>query len=95
MPSTPEIKPTLGSAPDSPAKPPVSQAATETGTATKPRLPLPHDRDESASEETRPPEPVMEQAGKDLARGLRDTDLRGAAAGNFDRRWAPEGESDK
>lgn len=39
-------------------------------------LPLPHERDESVSEEGGPPSDVIRQAGHDLGRGLVDTDMR-------------------
>ena len=67
----------------------VAQAPAPADTDTGPRLPLPHDRDEAADREGHPPEPVIEQAGKDVARGLQDTDLRGTAADNFDRKFGP------
>lgn len=39
-------------------------------------LPLPHERDESTSNEGSPPSDVIRQAGQDLGRGLVDTDMR-------------------
>ena len=60
-----------------------------TDNATKPRLPLPHDRDEAADQQGHPVEPVIEQAGKDVEQGLKDTDLRGTAAEKFDRKFGP------
>ena len=35
---------------------------------------LPHEHDESSDSQTRPPDPVMQQAQKDIERGLVDTD---------------------
>ena len=72
--------------------PPVPAYARETGTNTKPRLPLPHDRDESAADSGHPKDPVIEQAGKDVDRGLRDTDLRDKAGEAFDRKFGPRRE---
>ena len=69
--------------------PSVPAFAHETGSNTKPRLPLPHDRDESAAEERHPKDPVIEQAGKDVGRGLRDTDVRGEVGAVFDRKFGP------
>lgn len=59
------------------------------GKGTAPRLPLPSDRDEAADQQGHPIEPVIEQAGKDLENGLRDTDLRGTAAEKFDQKFGP------
>ena len=63
---------------------------TDKGTA--PRLPLPHDRDEAADQPASEIEPVMEQAKKDVSRGLTDTDRRGDAAEKFDDRFGPRRE---
>ena len=60
---------------------------TDQGTA--PRLPLPHDRDEAADQQGKATEPVIEQAQKDIARGLTDTDRRGDAAQKFDDKFGP------
>lgn len=49
-------------------------AAGQTATAGK----MPHERDESPDPAVPPPQPEMEQASRDLSRGLVDTD-RGAA----------------
>jgi hypothetical protein len=35
---------------------------------------LPHERDESADSQVSPPRKVMQQAAKDIERGLKDTD---------------------
>ena len=51
-------------------------------------LPLPHDRDESTTGQQHPVDPAMEQAGEDVKKGLRDTDLRGNAAAIFDNKWS-------
>ena len=63
---------------------------TDKGTA--PCLPLPHDRDEAADQTATEIEPVMEQAKKDISRGLTDTDRRGDAAEKFDDRFGPRRE---
>ena len=40
------------------------------------RLPLPHERDESGQSTNPQPDPLIEQAGRDLESGQVDTDLR-------------------
>ena len=68
----------------------VGSGGTDKGTA--PRLPLPHDRDEAADQQDTEVEPVIEQAQKDVARGLIDTDRRGDAAQKFDDKFGPRRE---
>ena len=68
----------------------VGSGGTDKGTA--PRLPLPHDRDEAADQQRKEIEPVIEQAQKDIARGLTDTDRRGDAAQKFDDKFGPRRE---
>ena len=63
-----------------------------TDKGTTPRLPLPHDRDETADQQGKETEPVIDQAQKDVARGLTDTDRRGDAAQTFDDRFGPRRE---
>jgi hypothetical protein len=55
-----------------------------TDKATRPRLPLPSDRDQAADQQGHPVEPIIEQARKDVTSGQKDTDLRGTAAEKFD-----------
>ena len=67
-----------------------SGGGTDNGTA--PRLPFPHDRDEAADQQAKEIDPVIEQAKKDISRGLADTDRRGDAAEKFDDRFGPRRE---
>ena len=63
-----------------------------TGNGTAPRLPAPHDRDEAADQQGKDPEPVIEQAQKDISRALVDTDRRADAAQTFDDKFGPRRE---
>ena len=49
-------------------------------------LPLPHEREVSGAYTNQQPQAVVEQAKKDLDRGLVDTDLHGAAGVDDQRR---------
>jgi hypothetical protein len=64
-----------------------SGSKPQPGEARTPQLPLPHERDESTRRQAHPAEPVIEQAGRDIASGQQDTDMRDHAAEVFDRRW--------
>lgn len=59
----------VGQPPHAPGDP----LATHTG---DPRPVMPHERDESAGATAAQPDPVIEQASRDLAQGQVDTDLR-------------------
>jgi hypothetical protein len=53
-----------------------------------PAFPLPHERDENAAEQEQDnPDPRIEQAHDDLKSGQRDTDQRGKAVDQFDRKF--------
>lgn len=41
-----------------------------------PEMPLPHERDEASGQGARKPDPVIEQAHRDIDAGLVDTDMR-------------------
>jgi hypothetical protein len=58
--------------------------ATHSAGARPPAARLPHEHDEYADAPAAPRQPII-QAERDLAEGQVDTDLRGAAAGVFDR----------
>lgn len=70
------------------AKAAVTVNKPETDKGGSPALPLPHDRDESTTEQQHPVDPAMEQARQDVKKGLQDTDLRGNAAAVFDNKWS-------
>lgn len=63
------------------------------------RLPLPHERDESSPVTNPQPDPMIEQAGRDLESGQVDTDLRATPGLDATRRrtllreFAAEGEA--
>lgn len=68
-------------APDHPVTGPaqVGQAPQAPGTSPAPQgrgLPLPHERDESTGVAEEAPREVIEQAARDIERGLVDTDMR-------------------
>lgn len=63
--------------------PPAAQAPPPPG-----HLPLPHERDEAVGEVATQPNPVIRQAGHDIARGLVDTDLRATPGLDAERRRA-------
>ena len=50
-----------------------------------PALPLPHERDEAPGATRSVPQPAIDQAARDLGRGLVDTDERGKAKDVFER----------
>lgn len=56
------------------------------GPVTGIRLPLPHERDESTGQVATRPDPVIEQAYKDIEAGLVDTDLRAIPGLDAERR---------
>jgi len=61
-------------------------AGTQTdAAATRPDLPLPHERDESPDPFTVDPQPGMRRAGADVAKGLVDTEERKQATDVFER----------
>lgn len=55
-------------------KPPIAAGTADPGAGAG--LALPHERDESTGHVAARPDPVIEQAYKDIAAGLVDTDLR-------------------
>jgi hypothetical protein len=59
---------------------PTNAAESEDG------LTLPHERDQAHGQVAKKPDPVIEQAAKDLARGLVDTDMRATPGLDADRR---------
>jgi hypothetical protein len=59
---------------------PTSAAQSEDGLA------LPHERDEVHGQVAKKPDPVIEQAAKDLAQGQVDTDMRATPGLDADRR---------
>lgn len=67
----------VGEAPRTPGTP-----ATSSGAG----LPLPHERDEAAGHVAPGPDPVIRQAGKDLAAGQVDTDMRATPGLDAERR---------
>lgn len=67
-------RPTL-KAPIATGKPPLAPGAP----ASQPGLPLPHERDESIGSAPATPDPIIEQARRDIESGQVDTDLRNPA----------------
>lgn len=64
------------------SKPKIKQASIDTTKPQNPTAPsesakLPHERDESPDSAGHAPQPVVEQAAKDIKKGLVDTDARG------------------
>ena len=52
----------------------VRESDTRVGTGKEGAVRLPHEHDESADSQKSPPRAEIEQAGRDLKRGLQDTD---------------------
>lgn len=73
-------------APANVGKAPIAPGDPEPGAGTD--LPLPHERDESIEGTVATPDPVIEQAAKDLAAGQVDTDLRNPGGLDAERRDA-------
>lgn len=69
-----------GAAPIAPGTPPPPAAA--------PEMPLPHERDEASGQAARRPDPVIEQAHRDIDAGLVDTDMRATPGLDAERRQA-------
>jgi hypothetical protein len=63
-------------APPPPPQPPRQPAGEQPPDASGAELPLPHERDESPHASAPQPDPAIRQAGKDLAAGQVDTDMR-------------------
>lgn len=57
-------------------QPPHAPGDPLAGHTTDPRPALPHERDEAAGSTAHAPDPVIEQAARDLQAGQVDTDLR-------------------
>ena len=53
----------------------------------RPDLPLPHERDETATGESALPQPLMEQARRDIESGRQDTDLHGTRGLEKPEKW--------
>ena len=67
-PATPPMDlPPTDSPPMVPGSPPLTPA---------PELPLPHERDQSPGSVAGPPDPMIEQAKRDIDAGMVDTDMR-------------------
>ena len=76
-PARPESRPPTAQPVNSPAV--VAQAPLAPGSTPLPEgdaLPLPHERDESANSVAAAPDPVMQQAKRDIDAGKVDTDMR-------------------
>ncbi|MEG3002468.1 MAG: hypothetical protein RR855_18165 [Comamonas sp.] len=65
----------------------VPQSPSDPGNAGK----LPHERDQSVDATNRAPDPQMQQAYRDLQKGLVDTDARGASGRPLDSKAPAEG----
>lgn len=81
---TPPRRAKARKAPANVGKPPIAPAVPEPGTGGD--LALPHERDESIEGTAARPDPVIEQAARDLAAGQVDTDLRSPAGLDAERR---------
>ena len=53
----------------------------------RPDPPLPHERDETATGESALPQPLMEQARRDIESGQQDTDLHGTRGLEKPEKW--------
>lgn len=91
MPSHPNRLP-----PRPPSPKPGPTARTHTGmpppAAAEPlppeNLPLPHERDEASGQTSRQPDPIIQQAKRDIDRNLVDTDMRATPGLDAERRKA-------
>lgn len=71
MPQRPLARPSPSPAPTAPDPPALANSPSGSKA-----LPLPHEQDESVGHVASAPDPVIEQASKDLEAGLVDTDMR-------------------
>lgn len=83
---TPPRRAKARKAPANVGKPPIAPRDPEPGAGTD--LALPHERDESIEGTAATPNPVIEQAAKDIEAGQVDTDLRNPGGLDAERRDA-------
>ena len=78
--------PTRPSSPSNTPNDPSALAGSSGEAQSSSALPLPHERDQAVGDVQRPPDPVIEQARRDLQQGQVDTDMRATPGLDAERR---------
>jgi hypothetical protein len=83
----PGMKPPLRRRPRGTPGAPIENGPASAGPALPlPPLPLPHEGDQAVGETATEPDPIIEQAARDLKAGLVDTDLHGTPGMDYEQR---------